>query len=127
MLCKKTNEFPWAKKFFAQGKGKIRLALSAGSRGTTAGAAAGLSQLYTGIKDKAHTVKINCNGLGLLDKILIRDKLKALYIKYLIGVFWLIQSHCKGWAPSSAGVEKNPYGRWGCSFEILIDLRFSKI
>ncbi len=100
--------------------------LAAGAAGAPAAAAA-LPKIHIGVKVKSHTGEVNLDFFSFCHKVFIDNKLKSFNFKRIICIFKLIQSHCKRWAASAAGVKKNSNGGRFFPLEVIVDLRFSRI
>ena len=100
--------------------------VAAGTAGTAA-AASGRTEFDIGIQVESHAGEIDFYFFSLNHEFFVNDKLKAFYVKLVISVFRLIQSHCKRWAPSAAGIEKNSDRGGFTPLEVIIDLRFCRI
>jgi hypothetical protein len=70
--------------------------------------------------------EIDADGFGLLVKILIDYKLKAVHVEYIVGVARLVQSHGQGRPPSSAFVQEDANGLNFLVLEVFRDLVVSR-
>jgi hypothetical protein len=74
-------------------KPKKRL-VPTGAAGTAA-SASGFPKVKIGIKMKTHAGKINFYCFRFPHKFFIHNKFKTFYVKNIICIFWLVQSHGK--------------------------------
>jgi hypothetical protein len=79
-------------------------------------------KLKTAVQLESIHVKIDFYRFGAIEKIFIDDKLETVYIKLLIRVIGLIQSHGQAGAASAAFIEKNPNGTDFLALKIGRDL-----
>ena len=61
----------------------------------------GRAEIYAGADFKPVSQIIHGYRFGFFIKFFVHDKLETIHIVYIVGVFWLIQSHCQWWAASS--------------------------
>jgi len=95
-------------------------ALSANLLGTgTTGAVGSSSEIHAGVDLETNLEIIDLDRFCLYQKVIIYQVLKAVYIKHTVVFFQLIQSHSKGWAASTAFIQKDPYRRNLLAFEIF--------
>lgn len=87
----------------------------------SAGRVAGV-EFNAGINFKAVSQKIDLNGLRFFIKFFFHDKLKTIYVEYIIVVFGLIQSHGQGRASSATGIQKDPNRCDLLAIKILLNL-----
>ncbi len=99
----------------------VLLATTAGCAAASTGGISGL-KLDIGIDFKPVSQKVNFYGLRFFVKFLFHNKLETVYIKHLIIVFRLIQSHGQRWAASTAGVQKDSNRCHFLVFEIFLNL-----
>jgi hypothetical protein len=72
-----------------------------------AAAASASAEIHTAVQLEPVHVKVHFNGLGLLEKRFVDDILVTVYLKCLVFIVWLIQSHGQAGAPSTTTVQKN--------------------
>jgi hypothetical protein len=89
----------------------------AGLRGPAARATAGI-ELHGTIEFEPIGLKIDLNGLGTGEKVFVDDVFVTIYVKLLIRIVRLIQSHGQAWTASPAFIEKDPDGTNFLAFEI---------
>jgi hypothetical protein len=97
-------------------------AAGSGGAASRTGTAAARTEIHGAGQTESDIDEIDLDGFYLFQKILLDDVLETVDVKFLIGVFWLIQSQCQRWAASAAGVEENPDGSDLFAFKILSDL-----
>ena len=97
---------------------------SATARAGSGGAAAGTTaaEIDTAIQLEPVHMKIDFNGLGAIQELLVDNILETAHIKFLVIAGRLIQSHGQAGTTSAALVQKNPDGLDLFALEIGRDL-----
>jgi hypothetical protein len=94
----------------------------AGFRGPAATRAPAGVKLYGAIELEAIRLEINLYGLRAVEKIFVNDVFVTIYVKLLVQIIWLIQSHGQAGTASAAFIQKNTDGPNVLAFKVGCNL-----